>query len=311
MIISVVMAVYNGKLYFRKQMQSILEQELMVDEVIIVDDCSTEKVCSEINEFRARFPRTKIKYFEHKDNKGYAQTFFEALKHASGDIIFLSDQDDIWLPNKTNQMTDVLAANKNISCLSSRNIIIDKDGIVVKWEPELSKDLEKVELVDLITQTKIRPGMSLAITKELRDKIISYDIEKFVMHDRFIELAACIEDGFYLVNEFLTKYRIHGENTSGMNLTKTKLRSNRVGRIKQIDKELSYFSTVFESGLNITPELEKIIKKQSEFYVYRKEMLKTGFIRYLVRSIRIANCYHNKNIWLGDCLSLLLEKRIV
>ena len=92
---SVCVTTYNGERYIEQQLRSILEQIAAYDEVIVSDDGSTDntlKIVDSIGDKRIRFRHSSAHYF--KDN------FIEAMCEAKGDIIFLSDQDDVWLPGK-------------------------------------------------------------------------------------------------------------------------------------------------------------------------------------------------------------------
>ena len=92
---SVCVATYNGEKYIEQQLRSILEQIAPTDEVIVSDDSSTDntiKIVDSIRDKRIHIRHSKAHYF--KDN------FIEALREAKGDVIFLSDQDDVWLPGK-------------------------------------------------------------------------------------------------------------------------------------------------------------------------------------------------------------------
>ena len=92
---SVCVTTYNGERYIEQQLRSILEQIAADDEVIVSDDGSTDntlKIVDSIRDKRIRIRHSSAHYF--KDN------FIEAMCEAKGDIIFLSDQDDVWLPGK-------------------------------------------------------------------------------------------------------------------------------------------------------------------------------------------------------------------
>lgn len=111
-MISVCIATYNGKAFLRQQLDSILAQLGQDDEVVISDDCSTDQTLEIIDSYGD----ARIRVLRH-DPSSVTTTFpidrpthnFEhALQHAKGDIIFLADQDDVWLPDKVRRMTEAL-----------------------------------------------------------------------------------------------------------------------------------------------------------------------------------------------------------
>lgn len=96
MSISVCMATYNGAKFLTQQLESIIPQLNEEDELVIVDDCSTDntlRIIQSTNDFR-------IKIFLNETNRGHVYSFGRALELASNDIIFMSDQDDIWLEGR-------------------------------------------------------------------------------------------------------------------------------------------------------------------------------------------------------------------
>lgn len=113
-MISVCIPTYNGEKYIKEQLESILGQLSVEDEVIISDDCSSDQTLKIIESFHDN----RIKVFIHcKERNFYIGTYYRiynvflnmknALSKASGDFIFLSDQDDIWLPNKVKNVMAV------------------------------------------------------------------------------------------------------------------------------------------------------------------------------------------------------------
>ena len=100
--VSVAMAVYNGEKYVRDQIISILRQLRKDDELIISYDESSDNSLSILTEF-ARSDR-RVKIYNNPYKSGVVKNFQNAVEHCSGDIIFLSDQDDVWLPNKVDRV---------------------------------------------------------------------------------------------------------------------------------------------------------------------------------------------------------------
>ena len=95
MKISVCIATYNGAKYIEEQVQSILYQLSEKDEIINSDDGSKDNTLAIIKSLND----ARIKVIHNTLKHGLVSNFENAIKHADGDYIFLSDQDDIWTSN--------------------------------------------------------------------------------------------------------------------------------------------------------------------------------------------------------------------
>ena len=93
---SVIMATYNGEKYITEQLDSIRNQTLPPDEVIICDDCSSDNTRTIINEYISKYKLTGWQLYSNEKNIGFFDNFFKALRLSTGDVIYLSDQDDVW-----------------------------------------------------------------------------------------------------------------------------------------------------------------------------------------------------------------------
>lgn len=92
MKVSVVMTTYNGEKYVCEQLNSIYRQTQPPNEVIICDDCSTDKTAQIINEFIEKHNLTNWIFSVNQENKGWQRNFLEAMEKATGDILFLCDE---------------------------------------------------------------------------------------------------------------------------------------------------------------------------------------------------------------------------
>lgn len=97
--ISVAMTTFNGELYVREQIDSIIAQTILPQEIIIVDDCSTDNTLSILHNYRERYP-SLIKVYQNESNNGPLYSFRKAFELCKGEWIAPSDQDDIWFADK-------------------------------------------------------------------------------------------------------------------------------------------------------------------------------------------------------------------
>lgn len=123
-MISVCIATYNGSKYIKEQIDSILPQLDECDEIIVSDDSSTDNTLSILKSYHDR----RIIIFTNQKFNSPIYNFENALKHAKGDIIFLSDQDDIWEFNKVQVMISFLQKK---SLVVSDCYIINQDKNVI------------------------------------------------------------------------------------------------------------------------------------------------------------------------------------
>lgn len=204
MNISVCLASYNGQFFIEQQIKSILCQLSKNDELILSDDCSTDRTL----EIVETFDDVRIKVLSGVRYASPVKNFENALKHATGDIIFLSDQDDIWLPNKVEVMASYF---QQYDVVVSNCSIVDKDLNVVNEKFFLSGDDRKGFFNNLHDNHYL--GCCMAFKREVLNTVLPFP-EKIAMHDIWIGLCA---EAFYksiFVDDALLLYRRHGGNAS-------------------------------------------------------------------------------------------------
>ena len=125
--ISIAMTTYNGEKYLREQLDSFVAQTQRPDELIVVDDCSTDNTLNILNIFKKESPFPVI-ILSNKENIGkkskyaFAKNFEKAINNCSNDIVFLSDQDDVWFPEKIASHMDVYNNYSDVVMVSNNAI---------------------------------------------------------------------------------------------------------------------------------------------------------------------------------------------
>ncbi|MGM7697385.1 glycosyltransferase [Microbacterium sp. A84] len=118
--VSVCMATYNGEAYLREQLDSILVELEPQDEVVIVDDASSDGTVALLSAISD--PRVRV--HARETNHGYVRTFEEALQRATGDVVMLSDQDDVWVHGRR----ALLVAATAERAVAASNLVLLGDG---------------------------------------------------------------------------------------------------------------------------------------------------------------------------------------
>jgi glycosyltransferase involved in cell wall biosynthesis len=209
------MATYNGEKYLKAQIDSILEQLDNEDELIISDDGSTDDTLNIIDAYKDK----RIKLIHHQKNnackikfKLITNNFENALNHAKGDSIFLSDQDDIWLKNKKKIMYDYLAKYDIVMC----NFMVQNEdannNIAIAPESYYRKNPISNNILLNVLQSKFL-GCCLAFRKDVLKYILPFPNGLFA-HDFWIGCIATYFGKFYFIDQALHIYRRHGLNAS-------------------------------------------------------------------------------------------------
>lgn len=205
MNISVAIAAYNGEKYIAEQLNSILRQLGPEDEIVISDDGSSDRTL----ELIAGFCSAQIKVFQNP-KKGVISNIENAIRNTSGDIIFLCDQDDVWLPEKVSII-------KTRFSKSRVNLVVSDAYIVNENLEELEDSFFKLMnsgsgfFKNFVKNTFI--GCCIAFKKELKDIILPFP-EKIPMHDSWIGLLAELKGDVLFIPEKLIYYRRHGDNAT-------------------------------------------------------------------------------------------------
>lgn len=204
------MATYNGEKYVREQLESIWNQSVKPDEIIISDDASSDNTIAIVESFQKQSgaPVTLIK---NSENRGFIQNFHTALTYANGDIVFLSDQDDIWLPGRIAACTDLFSGHPEILSLSCGLIV--SDGTKNVHDIKKKSGLKKVSPEHFLRYPHY-PGMSMAVRKELVKEMLASGNTSAV-HDWLLNYYAAKKDGLYFLDTPLVIYRQHSANTIG------------------------------------------------------------------------------------------------
>lgn len=205
-MISVCIATYNGRKFIEEQIKSIIPQLSQDDEIIISDDNSTDKTIQEIRNINDK----RIKIFFNNGKKGYTSNFENALKQASGQIIFLSDHDDIWCDNKVSEMLQILKVSDFV--VSDCYVVDQNKEILADLYFELRQPYKS--LIGNIFKFGYL-GCCFAFRKEILKKVLPFPQQhNLCTHDNWIFLIAKTYYKTSITNKRLIKYRRHDANTS-------------------------------------------------------------------------------------------------
>jgi len=206
MKVSIAMATYNGAQYLQDQLDSFKNQTKLPDELVITDDCSTDRTEQIVLEFAKTAP-FKVIFSRNSQNLGYCGNFNAALMKTSGDLVFLSDQDDVWFPEKIEYM--VTLAENNSKALVLMNDASITDGVLNKT------GLSKIGQIQSagFNLSYFAMGCCCAIRRELLDICLPITIG-YKAHDVWLLAFARGLEARLIDPKVLQYYRRHGKNES-------------------------------------------------------------------------------------------------
>lgn len=277
--VSVVLATYNGAQYLDEQLETLNHQTRLPDELVVVDDASTDRTVEILESFarRARFP---VEVVAQREHAGTCATFEEALRLSRGEILLICDQDDRWMPEKVAVMTERMAAQPEALLAFSDAVLVDSTGDLLsrsRWRvsgfgPREWELMARDPLGQLLAR-QVVSGCTAAIRRSLVDVLLPFPEGLHpalpdMMYDRWMSLVAAAAAPVVTIPERLVEYRIHPGQQIGIPglplrriVPKTTLRigqfraggAERVGRsqyheahVQEIAKRLE--STGIDSG---------------------------------------------------------------
>ncbi len=223
MKLSVAFIVYNGSNYMEQQLDSILYQTVKVDEIVVCEDNSTDNTKEILEKYNKANPGL-FKILHNTQNLGSNKNAEKAIQHCTGDIVFLSDHDDEWLPNKVERTLDYFEQNPKMDGVFSNGYLMNADSEVdtqnALWD-SMSFPFEQLKnnpalLKEYIhTNENCATGAAMAFKRNLAFLDQPFPSIKFLIHDRWISMNLSNDNSLGYIEDKLIKYRLHPKQETG------------------------------------------------------------------------------------------------
>lgn len=217
--ISVALCTYNGERFLAQQLASISGQTRLPDELVVCDDRSTDNTVRLLREFGASAPYP-VKIFENEHNVGFAANFERAIRLCEGNLIALSDQDDIWYPIRLERSTQEFTAHPEAGLVFSDADVIDDENHSVGptlWQRLGFAGQREVALLAgnylVLAKHRFVTGATMMFRAGLRDRCLP--IGAGWIHDEWMALMAAAFSDLRPIDQPLIRYRIHGSQQVG------------------------------------------------------------------------------------------------
>lgn len=222
--ISVALCTYNGAAFIEAQLASILDQDRPPDEVVVSDDgstdCTPELVKAQHERFEAR--GVSLRFQLHSTPLGVVRNFESAIQATTGDIVFLSDQDDIWRPSRVSESMNEFTRRPGLSALFADARLVDVDAAplgstLFHWLQVTSADRASINArhaFPVLLRRNLATGATMAIRRSLLDDALPFPVDW--VHDEWLAIIAASREAIGLLDQPLIDYRQHGGNQIGV-----------------------------------------------------------------------------------------------
>jgi rhamnosyltransferase len=230
------MATYNGEQYLEEQIESILNQSLQPTIIIVSDDGSKDGTLAILEKYGQQ---GKLTYLKNNNRPGVVGNFIHCLHQLPAGYYFtLSDQDDIWHPNK---LAECFAALQKIEqqdqpCMVYSDLSlmdVQKNIINSSFRNELGHDKYKHCLETLLFGNFVL-GCTTLSNYTLKDYIIDMQIHPSFNHDAWMALVTYTFGQTYSIDKALVGYRQHSSNVTIRNHAKKTVINRYINHLKQV-----------------------------------------------------------------------------
>src|SRR6476659_5783033 len=216
MILSIALCTYNGTAYLKEQLESIAAQTRTPDELVISDDQSTDDTLRLIEEFAATagFP---VRLSVNESNLGTAKNSEKAISLCRGDVIVLSDQDDVWHSDKLESIERIFEAKPELSLVFSNAELVDEtlrlsdETLFERFQFNRGKQrlVKSGRTLDVQLRENLVWGMTVAFRANLKELVLPISGAGPLIHDGWIVLLIAAVGEIDFINRPLLKYRQH------------------------------------------------------------------------------------------------------
>lgn len=221
------MCTYNGAKYIEEQLRSIIYQTHPVNEIVICDDGSTDDTIQIIETIKAdcSLPITILRNIKPV---GVCKNFFKALNACKSDIIFLSDQDDLWLPTKVQNILNWFSTHPNKDVVFTNASFINAEGATIGnhtlfesiyFTKRAKAAFDKGFALELFLNFNRATGATMALRRNMIPLVTNLKpYADYVYHDAIISMVAISYNSLGYLDDCLISYRLHSNQTAGLSV---------------------------------------------------------------------------------------------
>ncbi|MDB5988711.1 MAG: glycosyl transferase 2 family protein [Herbaspirillum sp.] len=219
----VALCTFNGIAYLSDQLESLLAQKRLPDRIVIFDDESDDGTWEFLQEWAHRAP---LSVLVHRNSRrmGIVRNFEAAVSALDTELIFLCDQDDIWLPEKIDELARMFESDSDVLLINTDAKLVDQDARDLKislFEAlRLSEDernrMHNGDAFSVLCRRNLVTGATVAFRRSLLDLALPFPDNW--LHDEWLAITAAAKGKIVLMDGLLIQYRQHGRNAVGIQI---------------------------------------------------------------------------------------------
>ena len=206
-LISIALCTYNGSVFLREQLDSVLGQRYTHWELVVVDDCSTDATRAILEDYAERDARISLHY--NQQNLGYNKNFERALSLCRSELIAICDQDDIWHPEKLEKQVQLVG---NHTLIYHDSEFVDAGGRTMNRRISNKLNFYRGDSPEVFVFLNCVSGHSILMKKSVLQKSLPFP-DGF-HYDQWLAFNAACLGTIDFVPETLVKYRQHSSNNT-------------------------------------------------------------------------------------------------
>ncbi|MGI8787490.1 MAG: glycosyltransferase family 2 protein [Pyrinomonadaceae bacterium] len=268
--VSIALCTYNGEKFLREQLESFTRQIHLPDELIICDDGSSDATAEIAEEFAQTAPLS-VAVHVNETNLGSTKNFEKAIALCTGDYVFLSDQDDVWLPEKTGRFLAEFEKSEKVGMVFADAELVGENLEPLKhnlWEfsftPDERRQAKNGRMFEVLLRKNVVTGATMAFRAEFQEMFspIPIDVPNTI-HDAWIALVIAANAEVRLLEKPLILYRQHAGQQLGIDW-RYKEKLGKISRRERYEKSICFQRMELE-------RLEKLAEITRHFPQFQKK----------------------------------------
>ncbi|GAA4463424.1 glycosyltransferase [Nibrella saemangeumensis] len=227
--VSIALCTYNGENYLQAQWQSLLEQQRLPDEVVICDDGSSDQTVDLLHRLSANAP-FEVRIITNRSQLGFNKNFEKALSLCTGDLIFICDQDDFWLPEKVQTMVTFMNQRPAIQLAFNNAWVADENlnpmdllfWDQVRFDTTTQRRWKAGEALDVLLDGNRMMGCASVIRRQFLPRLLPIPVHiPGYIYDGWLAMVAAAYGVIDFVDKPMQLYRIHVRQQVGVSQENT------------------------------------------------------------------------------------------